>query len=180
VPLLPFPSKNLLLLHLIAITAAGALLALLADAAATDADAGCLCLRMLMVRLGGNQPWCVNLSAAPAAPPAHLLDCSILLCVRKPCSLVLQNEGFSLACQEASSSLLPAPVAQPVPLVTAVAAAGVGGGRGDLSLLVTCSNLNNFKYHNPAGSKNILMLTIPCRESSLIFMRGVIGKVRYV
>ena len=51
-PLLPFPSKNLLLLHLIAITAAGALLALLADAAATDADAGCLCLRMLMVRLG--------------------------------------------------------------------------------------------------------------------------------
>ena len=50
--------------------------------------------------------------------------------MRKHCSLVLQTQGFSLACQDASSSLLPAPIAQPVPLAAAVAAAGAGGGRG--------------------------------------------------
>jgi hypothetical protein len=96
-PLLPFPSKNLLLLHPTAITAAGALLTLLSlptDTAANAAYVGCLCLRMLMVRLGCGQPWCVTLFAAPAAPPAHLLGCSYLLCVCKHCSLVLLLFGL--------------------------------------------------------------------------------------
>ena len=48
--------------------------------------------------------------------------------------LVLQNQGFPLVCQEASSSLPPAPVSQPVPLAAAAAAAaaaaGAGGGGG--------------------------------------------------
>jgi len=103
-PLLPFPSKNLLLLHLTAITATSALLAVLslltaaAAAAAAAADSGCLCLRMLIVRLGCGQPWCVTLFAAPAAPPAHLLGCSNLLCMRKHCSLIIQNQGVFLPC----------------------------------------------------------------------------------
>jgi len=33
----------------------------------------CLCLHQLMVLLGYEQPWCVTLFCAPAAPAAHLL-----------------------------------------------------------------------------------------------------------
>jgi hypothetical protein len=39
------------------------------------------------------------------------------------------KSSFSLACQEVFSSLLPAPIGQPVSLAAAGAAAGAGGGR---------------------------------------------------
>jgi hypothetical protein len=44
------------------------------------------------------QPWYVTLFDALAIPPARLLAAGLLylLCVRKHCSVVLQNKGFSL------------------------------------------------------------------------------------
>jgi len=38
----------------------------------------CLCLRVLMVRFGCGQPWCMTLYAAPAAPTARLLAAGLL------------------------------------------------------------------------------------------------------
>ena len=91
----------------------------------------------------------------------HLLNCELLGLICSACASIVAWSSKSnnlLACQSAYSSLLPAPVAQPVPLAAAIAAAGVGGGRGGgpgggrggLSSLVTCSNTNNFYYTNPA------------------------------
>ena len=37
-----------------------------------------LCLRQLMVLLGYEQPWCVTLFCAPAAPATHLLAAGML------------------------------------------------------------------------------------------------------
>ena len=122
----------------------------------------CLCLRMLMVRLGCRQPWCVTLFVALATPPAHLRDVGLGCSACEALQLDPSNQGFSLACQEASSSLLPAPVAQLVPLAAPVAAAGAGGGRGGAGrrpggppVARDLQQPNNFNYTHPAEPRRI-------------------------
>ena len=98
----------------------------------------CLCLRMLMVRLGCRQPWCVTFFAALAAPPAHLraagLGCSACTSIAarsfKPRFFFGLPGGFFIAasctCRSARS--------------TCCCCRCCWGGRrpGGLSSLVTC------------------------------------------
>ena len=96
-------------------------------------------------------------------------SCQALSCVRKHCSLVLQNQGFLWpARMPIHRCFLPLSLSLIHLLLLSLLLGREGGGEdvgrrsGGLSSLVTCSSdPNNFIYTNPAptGSKTILKLT---------------------
>jgi hypothetical protein len=96
----------------------------------------CCCCWVLVLAHADGAAWVRAALERDLVCRTSCSTCSSVSCWAIICSacastgLVLQNQDFSLACQEASSLLLPAPVAQPVPLAAAVTAAGAGGGRG--------------------------------------------------
>ena len=86
-----------------------------------------------------------------------------------------------MACQEASSSLLPTPVAQLVPLAADVAAAGAEGGEGEgagrkpggRSSLVTCSDPKTLLHGSrttPQRQKNIYIHNIYTKKKKYIYI----------